>query len=295
MKSHPSTAKDVFLYLLTTITLAISTVGMLALLFQYINIGFPDPLEWYRDATDAARAAMAAVMVAWPTIIYLSGVINKELASKAEKKDMWVRKWLLYFTLFVASIAILIDLIVLIEGFLAGDLTTRIGLKVLSVLIVAIAVFWYYNWELKRDPKEKTKIPQWVGIGSSLFVVGWIIAGFFIIGTPAEQRAGRFDEERVFDLQDIQYAIDSHFEEYETLPESLDDISGRGYFGANDPKTNEPYMYKKGEENTYELCAAFETTQAGEGINNRIPSKEDWSHPEGYYCFERTAEKILLK
>lgn len=291
MKTKPSTARDVFLYLLVTITLAISTISLLTLLFQYINISFPDPLDWYSGVTSTARGAMAALIVAWPTLLLLSRTTNKELVEKTEKKDIWVRRWLLYLALFVASIAILVDLIVLLNGFLGGELTTRVGLKVLSVTGVAAVVFWYYNWELKRDPKEESKIPQITAAASSVFVVGWIIAGFFIIGTPAEQRDIRMDEERISDLQEISYAIDLHYSDEESLPEDLSSIKDR-YFSINDPETNAPYEYRVIDENSYELCATFERGRINNEMRQRWEAGSEWDYTEGRNCFERDAEDI---
>jgi hypothetical protein len=52
-------------------------------------------------------------------------------------------------TLFIAALTGLIDLITLINTFLGGEITTRFGLKVAIVLLIAIGVFLHFLADLK--------------------------------------------------------------------------------------------------------------------------------------------------
>ena len=46
------------------------------------------------------------------------------------------------------------DLVVLIHGFLSGDLTIRVGLKILTVGAIAGTIFLYYLGAAARDERE---------------------------------------------------------------------------------------------------------------------------------------------
>lgn len=300
-KVQPSTAKDVFLYLLMIITLYVGVFSLLALLFQYVNYQFPDPLEWYyRDLFDAIRVSISCLVVVWPVYILTSRAINQGLREDKDKQDMWVRKWLLYLTLFIAAGTVIVDLIVLINSFLGGELTARFALKVAAVLLVSLSVLWYYRWELIRKGTQKTTIPFTAAIVSSVFIIGWIIAGFFLVGTPKTQRAVRMDETRIQSLSQIQYDIMSYWQQTEMLPASLSDVEKKlGYVLPKDPLSAEAYEYRVLEGLSFELCANFEkevpaakgrtTTYTPYGATTSV----DWQHGVGRTCFTRIVDTAM--
>jgi len=309
-KTPRSTAKDVFSYLLMIIMLYVGVIFFITLLWQYINVQFPDPLEfYYSGATDLMRSAISTLLVVWPVFLLISWSINRDLSLDHVKEYLWVRKWLLYLTLFVASITIIVDLISLTNSFLGGEITTRFVLKVLVILIVAVAVLWFYLWELKRNVEKKTHIHRYGAILSSVMIVGWIIAGFFIVGTPAEQREIRFDEQRVSDLQWIQSEVISYWVQKDVLPENLEALTSNitGFVAPTDPLTQESYTYTVTSELEFELCANFTTdsdatsvARGGVQIERAYPVgyggvQDNWSHTEGTVCFARTIDPDLYK
>src|SRR3989344_5094573 len=114
----------------------------------------------------------------------LGFLILKDLASTPVKVGLWVRKWLLVFTLFIAGGSIATDLIVLVNSFLGGtDITARFILKVLSVLVVSVGVFSYYIFDLKRKPEARSKIPSVSAIVAMIFIMVAIIYAFTVIGS----------------------------------------------------------------------------------------------------------------
>lgn len=304
-----SSARDVFAYLLMIIMLYIGVFSFIAILWQYINITLPDPLEfYYSDALGTMRVAISCLLIVWPVFLWISWVILRDIRRQKEKFNIWIRKWLLYLTLFIAALTIIIDLITLVNNFLGGELTTRIGLKALVILIVAIIVLSYYFWDLKRDPAAKTKITIVAAACSSILIIGWIVAGFFIVGSPAQQRAMRFDEERVDDLSSIQAQILNYWLQKGELPESLDELSDSlyGYRAPTDPDTGEVYPYQKTGLTDFELCATFATEQQtldtgnirSEAIlyNSQIIGDKAmnlWNHQSGTVCFERSIDPEL--
>ncbi len=306
--SHPSksSAKDVFSYLLMIIMLAVGVVSFITLLFQYVNVKFPDALDsWMmQGASVAMRGSISALFIVWPVFILMSWLIAKDLKADHEKQGMWVRKWLLYLTLFVAALTVIIDLITLVNTFLSGEITTRFVLKVLVVLAVATAIFAYYLWELRRDPSVKTQLPKHAAIASSVVVVGAIVASFLLIGSPAKQRDTRMDEQRVWDLQSIQNEVLNYWIEKEELPATLEDLENAftGFQPPVDPNSNEAYTYTVKSELEFEVCATFETEVTEEKNKNAYPimmygyrdaSSDVWTHGIGVTCFTRTIDPEL--
>ncbi|MBI4437906.1 hypothetical protein HY631_03050 [Candidatus Uhrbacteria bacterium] len=305
--SSKSTARDVFSYLLMIIMLYVGVVSFITLLFQYVNVSFPDALDsWMMfSAGEIMRRAISALLIVWPVYVLMSWFIGKDLRADQTKQGLWVRKWLLYLTLFVASLTVIIDLITLVNTFLSGEITTRFILKVLVVLVVAVAVFAYYLWELRRDPSVRTKLPLHAAVATSVVIAGAIVASFIIVGSPAKQRAVRMDEQRVWDLQSIQNETLSYWIQKEALPATLQDLKDpfSGYDAPTDPLTGEPYVYTVKGDLEFEVCAVFETEVAsdvqGTGAkptmyySYRDSSFDVWAHGMGMTCFSRTIDPEL--
>jgi hypothetical protein len=304
--SSKSSARDVFSYLLMIIMLAVGVVSFITLLFQYVNVQFPDALDsWMmQSASMAMRSSISALLVVWPVFILMSWLISKDLKADHEKQGMWVRKWLLYLTLFIAALTVIIDLITLINTFLSGEITTRFILKVFVVLAVAAAVFAYYLWELRRDPASITALPKHSAIASSVVIVGAIVASFLIVGSPSQQRATRMDEQRLWDLKSIQNEVLNYWIEKEELPATLEDLENAftGFQPPVDPNSDKPYTYTVTSELEFEVCATFETEVTQDGNKNAYPimpygyrdaSSDVWTHGIGTTCFSRTIDPEL--
>lgn len=153
--SSKTSPKDIFLHLLAIIALYVSAGSFIALLFQYINLGFPDPIaggDYYgiRSVYSVIRWSIATLVIVFPAYLGASWLLNKSYAAAPAKKNLRIRKWLIYFTLFAAAIIIAGDLVALIFNLLGGELTARFLLKMLTILFVIGSVFVYYFWDLKR-------------------------------------------------------------------------------------------------------------------------------------------------
>ncbi len=151
--------KDVFMHLLAIVTLYVSAVSFGALLFQIINILVPDILEYNAYARESAlqaiRWAIASLIIVFPVYIGTTWMLNKGYATEPEKRNLRIRKWLTYFTLFAAAAIIIGDLVTLMYNLLGGDLTIRFLLKITVVLFVAGSVFSYYLWDIRRHNIEE--------------------------------------------------------------------------------------------------------------------------------------------
>ena len=295
-----STARDVFFYLLMIVTLYIGVISFITVLFQLINILLPDPLEFYRSATDSLRGGISALIVVWPVYLLMSWLIEKDMKKDSQKRNMWVRRWLLYLTLFISAITIIIDLITLINGFLGGDLSTRFLLKTIVVLAVAGSVFGYYLWSLKQSDSS-SKLPRQLAYITSAVGFIAIVGAMFAVGSPSAQRDLRFDNQRVFNLQEIQSQVTNHWQQKGELPSDISMIAtGFGIYEApKDPETNEPYEYSKKGDLSFELCATFTfaSDESNEKVRVPFPVSEDqsWQHKAGRQCFERTIDPDFFK
>lgn len=134
-----------------------------------------------------------------------------------------------------------------------------------------------------------------------------IVSGFFIVGSPQEERLRKFDEQRISDLQFLQSEILNFWQAKEKLPATLleirDDI--RGISVPNDPQTGGKYTYLVKGTETFELCAVFARPSIGTQAENIakpvMPRGEpflggqNWEHGAGEVCFERTIDKDFYK
>ena len=150
--------KDFFVFIGAMVALYASAVSLLNLLFEIINASFPDALHFsYDNFSSGMRWSIASLIIVFPLYLFLSRFINKDLVGNPQKKNLGIRKWLTYLTLFVAGVTIITDLIILINTFLGGEITARFAFKVLAVLVVAGAAFTYYLYDLRRDIGQKSK------------------------------------------------------------------------------------------------------------------------------------------
>ena len=159
MENKPKTSpKDFFLHILAMVALYIGAGSFITLIFQYINVIFPDILEkgsyYARSAHNAIRWAISVLIVVFPVYILTSWFLEKSYQKNPEKRNLKIRRWLVYFTLFAASVIIIGDFATLIYSLLGGELTVRFVLKVLTIFTVSGAVFGYYFYDIYKHKTE---------------------------------------------------------------------------------------------------------------------------------------------
>lgn len=311
MEKSANLPKDVFLNLLGIMALYMSAIGFITLLFQYINILVPDQLNpvFYSSVSWPIRWSMASLIIVYPVFVLVSWMLNKDYKENPEKKDLKIRKWLVYFTLFLAAVIIITDLVTLVYNFLGGDLTARFVLKVLVILAVSGTIFSYYLMDLRNKLSDKNlKALAWAVSGIILVSV---IAGFFTAGSPFKARLYRFDERRVNDLQILQSEIINFWAQKDRLPSNLEELRNNitGFAPPRDPETGLEYGYEILPENSgqpsFELCAGFNLES--EDLLQRTAAKpisiyespygyqQNWSHGTGETCFERNIDPELYR
>jgi len=150
-------AREAFMYLVLFTTLYLTTFNLGRLIFQFINLGFPDAAEFIgygESARQAIRFSVASLIIAFPIFLYLSLLIGRAIRRDPSKRASKVRKWLTYMTLFVAAGVIIGDLTALVYSFLGGELSPRFALKVVTVGVIAGGIFGYYLWDLRQEERE---------------------------------------------------------------------------------------------------------------------------------------------
>ena len=292
--------KSVFTHLLGIVAFYSSIAGFIILLFQYVNVLFPDQLYFYyayENALLQIRVSMSILIVSFPVYLLIVFLLNKEIFKNKDMRKFKLRKWLLYFTLFISAITIIGDLITVIFKFLDGELSIRFYLKTLIIFIVAGSVFWYYIWDIKRELSKRTKnINKSLAYIASVIVFASIISGFFIVGSPSKQRMFKFDIERVNNMQIIQNEIINYWNNKNALPDNLDNLKDNinGFNPPLDPKTKKSYEYNILSELSFELCATFETSNKNiykETKYHQYPYNiENWEHEKGLTCFKRNID-----
>jgi hypothetical protein len=152
-------ARDAFMYLVMFGMLYVSAYNLGNLLFQFINLAFPDALiQEYGDFTGMRiRWSISSLLVAFPVFLFVSARISKSIVQDPTQRTSGIRKWLTYLTLSVAACVIVGDLIYLINSLLSGELKVRLLLKVLTVGLISGSIFWFYLWSMRADDEALSR------------------------------------------------------------------------------------------------------------------------------------------
>ncbi len=291
--------RDVVLHLFAMVTLYWAAISFITLCWQYINYFFPDALNSNYGFSGSMRFALASLFIVFPLFLLASWILQKIYAKELAVRESKTRKWLIYLTLFVTALVIIGDLVFTVNTFLNGEIKARFILKALSILVVAAVIFWYYLDDVRRTAPAKSA--KYVAIIITLIILALVVGAFFIVGSPMTARSLQFDQQRISDLQSIQYQVVNYWQRKGALPATLADLNDSisGYAAPQDPQTNAPYQYslKDASNLTFQLCATFDLTS--NAINPKtapVPAmypgsiSENWTHTAGPVCFDRTID-----
>lgn len=320
-----TTAKAFFVNLGAFITLYTLIATLLTFIFSVINTMFPDiqrSYNYYDPYGSSLRMSISILIVATPLLIYLFRVIHKMIQADPTQKDIGIRKFGLYLTLFLSVIMIATDIIVFINNFLGGETATRFIWKVVATLLVGIALVFYTKLDLKNYFSDNRKAGTGTAWAFCIVILGAVVLGISIIGMPQDMRSIRADQQRESDLYTLNSRIINYYQSKNgTLPATLADMNvGDPYASTipTDPETMAPYIYKvvkQGQKYVageivpsnafpeYELCATFgldgnadERLQSG-GSRITSPAYDSMyygggyegmfnNHPAGNHCFK---------
>jgi hypothetical protein len=175
-------------------------------------------------------------------------------------------------------------------------------LKAAAVFVVALSVFGYYIYSLRRNYATPTAIPAVITVLVTACVASAVVWSISIIGTPKEMRAKKIDSARLSDISRIQQEIFNRVQMTDKLPTQLDELTNafQGYQVPVDPITKEPYGYRiiqqpviKNNYTTnkkelassaiFELCATFDTVREIDARGQPVIAKGGSMMSESFY------------
>jgi hypothetical protein len=307
MENIKVSAKDFFLHLGAIVALYTVTISFLNLVFKIINKAFPEVASniYAWGAGSEISMPVATLIIFFPLLVLLSYFVYKIYAENPVKKELGVRKWLVYITLFIAGLTLAGDLVTVLYKFLDGqDLTLAFLLKALAVLLVAGAVFGFYLQDIRDRISHRNRKVWTICVGVIILIS--IILGFSVLGSPQTQRLIRYDNQKISDLQNIQWQIISYWQMNGATPTNLDEVkSQQNVVVPTDPQSKNDYEYKSTGTKTFELCANFNQenmtnqNQYGTVAPTSYPAKggiiqnDNWNHGVGHQCFSRVIDSTI--
>lgn len=303
-QERPRTSpKDFFLHLLNIIMLYISAYSFGQAVFFMINYYVKDAvtdLGYYYSfpGFEGIRWSISALIVAYPAYLVGARSLRRDYLSHPEKKNLRVKQWLEYLTVFGTALIILITCMTVIYKFLGGEVTLRFLLKALTIVYIAGSMFAYYLVVVKQGLEaRKQQIKALVAVVSVSVIVA-IIAAFATVGSPKTQRLRAADQSRLDRMQTLVYSIGSYYQVKRALPEGIPELNRyQGYpADVTSPDTQEPIEYIKDGTLAYRLCATFALSsadRAGSAASRPQYSRADLygrEYDKGKQCFELTIE-----
>jgi len=313
--SKRASAVEVVLNFFSFILLGIVATALGTLYFKIIEYFFPDPLEatryWSASANaEAIHYATAALIIGFPLYVFATRLWFKKFREEEGKVESKLTKWITYLILLAASVTVVGDLIAIVYSLLNGELTMRFFLKAFTLLIIAGSIFGFYFLERKKIqyrqdiPRRTFKVFGWVFLA---VIVSGILLGFVAGGSPGTERSYRFDEQRAQDLSSLASCVSGYAEEFDRLPDSLNELSSISRLSycaqKRDPETGALYEYRVVSpltevgtqlEGSFELCATFDLPSRTQGVDDyygRVGGK--WQdHAAGRSC---DIEKVTVK
>ncbi|MEK7167302.1 MAG: DUF5671 domain-containing protein [Patescibacteria group bacterium] len=284
--------------MLSLVALVFMSLSTGMIIFQIINKNIVDAINQYDGnySPDALKFAISALIISTPIFYFTIWRIFKNLISGALQKDSAVRRWLIYFILFVASVVVIGWLIGVFNNFLQGELTIKFILKAITAIFISSAIFTFYLYDIKREEVNKNnKVILSYFYCSLTIVIIVFTASLFFVESPTETRNRKLDNAILGKFDKLDSAIQNYYIDKNKLPDNLDEIAqiDSGYLTDNndlkDPTTNAMFDYKIFSNSGYELCANFRTSNKNDAIiedyNNSY--KERWPHESGYQCLKQ--------
>ncbi|MFA5248071.1 MAG: DUF5671 domain-containing protein [Patescibacteria group bacterium] len=299
-ESRPyNAAKYVFFYLTHLVSLIFMAISFGTIIFQAINRKISDPINLYSAfyQEGAMKFGIAALFVFAPVYYIVSHFILKAVRQGEIKRDSGIRRWLTYLILFVSFLVFAGYLVAFIISFLNGELTLKFILKVITVMIIAAAVFSFYFYDImrKKTEGEKSRVIKIYFLSTAIAVAIVFVGSFFVIDNPTQMRAKKLDNEVTTKFYTIDNCVDQYYREKKTMPLNMDEIKANcDYFlddVAIDKESGKAFEYRLKQDKTYELCAQFRVSNKDDKNNNQpaytSPENKSMLHDSGWQCLER--------
>jgi hypothetical protein len=275
-------AREAFFHLLAFATLGMWIFAIGSIWFDLIEAWVPDAtVDRNRFALGQASSQLASIIVAFPAFLWATRSILSDQLGNPDKAESPVRRWVSNLGLLLTSLVFMGDLIVFVTSLLQGELTARVALRCIVVVVLAGAVFLYYSRGLG---KSRVLPPMtWhrtFAVCASVIMAVTLGLGFWATGSPSSVRIVSEDARRLRDLYDITVQVENK-KLSNGLKEPSMTLADIG-MAQSDPFSRRPYEYQRLDEKRYRLCAEF-------GAPSRPvpgPAAQFWRHPAGRQCFD---------
>ena len=241
---------------------------------------------------------IAMVVVFFPTYLVLTRYVNRMRRNEQSDQYLTLTKWLIYLSLLAGVLTLLVDLVIVLNYFLEGDVPARFIYKSLSVIVVICTAVFYYvqdarGYWLKNEQQSVT-----FGLVTGVFILAAVVFGFMHIPSPTVVREQKIDTNQIMDLQSIQYKVQEYMAiSSSTVPTTLDEAFGE-FVPPKAADGREAYTYKVTERG-FELCAQFAHDMPNDQAFTApvmdkmqpIINGGDWQYKAGHFCFERFLNK----
>ncbi len=305
-------ARDFFVYLLTFVTLNLIAFAFGTLCFELIEHWFPDVDTIYYSSRIGSRSfqwGLAQLIVVVPAFFFLERFTQQALERYPEKRESFIRKFLIYLILGMTVLVALCDLIFAVNSFLQGELTIRFAARAGVILGIASLIFSYYFLEMQRDDRmvkgrkevtatsddaadpaleQKHAGQRYLGWFGLILILATIATTFFITGSPHTQRLRRIDNLRAENLETLKSTIEMKYLEDGNLPKTLDEVPNAKNL-SSDPSLGLTYEYHKAGPETFQLCTTFDTDTSLDKTYRAF-----YQHPKGYHCFQLIYKRSKL-
>ncbi|MFA5778346.1 MAG: DUF5671 domain-containing protein [Candidatus Paceibacterota bacterium] len=286
-----TSAKDFFINLGAIVALGFFVGNLVSLLFTIINKAYPPTIGYNYYGSSSISFPVAALIIIFPVYILLMWLLERGYVLEPEKRNVGIRKWLTYITLFLSGFALAGDLVTILYYFIDGrDITAGFLLKALSVLVISLSIFFYYISDVMGKSNGKIR-KIWIAVSATIIIL-CIIWGFSVLGSPRTQQLLKYDEQKVSDLQNIENAIQNFYSLKGVLPKDFTEIDENQNYYVNtiDSQTQKSYEYEKTSDTTYNLCADFnkEITKTDYLAKSGPYDGNTWLHGAGRHCFAET-------
>lgn len=280
-------ALDAFLNLFVLISLGWLSIAIGQILFNVINKVFKTT-EYMGYGYDISiqsglKIGIASTVILLPVFLVVIAVLHRQYKKEALSFASGIHKWLTYLMLLVSALVIIGSLVTLIMNFLNGEYTINIVLKIVVVLVMALLIFGYYFYDLRRKNYSKKSAISIVAFILILVIgIGSLVGAFFLIDSPKVSKLKKFDMTRTSDLSNMNSTIMTSYMDNTKLPDPSDPILAN----YKDPETQNPYEYRILGDKQYELCANFSVVVSS---NEQGPGADAWfNHLAGRQCFKKT-------
>ena len=300
-KRVSSGPRAAFLHLLALFLLYMAAFSTGAILFLAIDIFIKDPVNRiFFDLGGFARFNAAVLIASLPVLLLVRRAIMRDITLNPANRIAPVVRTLAYITLLITSLIMVCDMVVVLMGFLNGDLTLTFILKSIVVLLLAGGVFLWYISGLAFEEKMGSSEGKLSSIHESQWRPRLAWAGFltaslslmlalWFAGNPFNQRLVRLDRQRVSDLRSLQLAISRFHKKEKRLPDSLSELrsSPDSYIERTaDAITKKPYLYKQINKTSYRLGAVFDLATPAANDSNTRSRDGFYQHDAGLQTFE---------